>query len=222
MKQTAKFITFEGIEGCGKTTQAKLLIDALHQRSVSAILTREPGGTRIGDQIRKILLHSENTDMTPMAELLLYEASRAQHVRELILPNLQNGINVLCDRYGDASIAYQGAGRNIAPDIVKEANALATGGLQPDLTLLIDVTPEQGLARARARNLTFNFAVEEGRFEEEDIRFHRAVREGYLALAQSEPARFCLIDGSGDVEEVQRRIQAVVLPLFENAEQKGS
>ncbi len=214
MKQTAKFITFEGIEGCGKTTQAKLLIDTLHQRSVSAILTREPGGTRIGDQIRKILLHSENTDMTPMAELLLYEASRAQHVQELILPNLQNGMNVLCDRYGDASIAYQGAGRNIAPEVVREANRLATGGLQPDLTLLIDVTPEQGLSRARARNLTFNFAVEEGRFEEEDIRFHRAVREGYLALAQSEPTRFRLIDGSGSVEEVQRRIQAVVLPLF--------
>ena len=214
MKHNALFITFEGIEGCGKTTQAKLFMEKLHQLHVPALLTREPGGTRIGDQIRKILLHADNTDMVPMAELLLYEASRAQHVQQVITPNLHNGIHVICDRYGDASVAYQGAGRNLTPQLVKEANRLATGGLQPHLTILIDIDPQQGLSRARARNLAFDFAIQEGRFEEEDIAFHRKVREGYLTLAQEHPARFRIIGGSGSVEEVNRQIQDIALPLF--------
>ena len=208
------FITFEGIEGCGKTTQAKLLVDKLRQCHAPVLFTREPGGTRIGDQIRKIVLSPENTDIVPLAELLLYEASRAQHVQELILPNLRNGVTVICDRYGDASIAYQGAGRNLPPELVKEANRLATGGLQPDLTLLLDVAPEIGLARARARNMAFEVAAAESRFEEEDLRFHRAVRDGYLTLLRGNPARFRLIDGSGSVEDAQRRIQETVLPLL--------
>ncbi len=207
-------MTFEGIEGCGKTTQAKLLVEKLHSLGVRVVLTREPGGTRIGDQIRKILLHSENTDMTPMAELLLYEASRAQHVQQVILPKLDNGMHVLCDRYGDASVAYQGVGRDLTIQLVKEANRLATGGLQPDVTILIDVDPERGLSRARARNLAFDFAVAEGRFEEEDIVFHRKVREGYLTLAQEDPDRFRLIDGNGNIEDVNRQIQEIALPLF--------
>ena len=214
MTRKTLFITFEGIEGCGKTTQAQLLVETLHELPVPVLLTREPGGTRIGDQIRKILLHAENTDMTSMAELLLYEASRAQHVQKKILPNLQHGINVLCDRYGDASIAYQGFGRDLTVQMVKDANRLATGGLQPDITLLIDVDPEAGLSRARARNLKFDFAVEEGRFEEEDILFHRNVREGYLALVKDEPERFRVIDGNTGIEEVQRQIEGIVLPLF--------
>ena len=214
MTRETLFITFEGIEGCGKTTQAKLLVDKLHELNVPVLLTREPGGTRIGDQIRKILLHAENTDMTSLSELLLYEASRAQHVQEKILPNLQHGIHVLCDRYGDASVAYQGFGRDLTVQMVKDANRLATGGLQPDLTLLIDVEPETGLSRARARNLKFDFAVEEGRFEEEDILFHRKVREGYLALFKEDPGRFRIIDGNTGVEEVQRQIEEIVLPLF--------
>jgi dTMP kinase len=212
----AKFITFEGIEGCGKTTQARLLAEHLHTRHIPCHLTREPGGTRIGDQIRKILLHPENTDLVPLAELLLYEASRAQHVQQVILPNLQSGITVLCDRYGDASIAYQGAGRALTVDLVQEANRVATGGLQPELTLLIDIPPEIGLTRARARNLKFEFALQEGRFEEEDIRFHRRVREGYLRLAQAEPQRFRLIDGQGPVDKVQEQIQTIVLELIKN------
>ncbi len=215
MKKRALFITFEGIEGCGKSTQAKLLVEKLHELGLPGLLTREPGGTRIGDQIRKILLHSENTDMTPMAELLLYEASRAQHVRQVIGPNLENEIHVLCDRYGDASVAYQGVGRNLTTQVVREANRLATGGLQPDVTFLIDIEAEQGLSRARARNLTFDFAVKEGRFEEEDIFFHRKVREGYLALAKEEPERFRLIDGRGRVGDVSRKIQEIALPMLE-------
>lgn len=215
MKNRAFFITFEGIEGCGKTTQAKLLGETLRSLNIPVYVTREPGGTRIGDQIRKILLHSENTDLTPLAELLLYEASRAQHVQEVIEPKLHNGMHVLCDRYGDASIAYQGVGRALTVPLVKEANRIATRGLRPDLTLLIDISPETGLSRARARNLKFDFALEEGRFEEEDIVFHRNVREGYLQLAQEEAERFRIIDGSGDVEDVRQQIQAMVLPLFD-------
>lgn len=208
----ALFITFEGIEGCGKTTQAKLLVEKLHSLNIPVILTREPGGTRIGDQIRKILLHSENTEMTPLAELLLYEASRAQHVHQVILPNLQSGINVICDRFGDASIAYQGVGRELTVPLVQEANRLAIGGLQPDLTILIDVDPETGLSRARSRNLAFHFAVEEGRFEEEDIIFHRKVREGYRHLAKETPDRFRIIDGNGRIEDVSQQVQEIVLP----------
>jgi len=214
MKRNTLFITFEGIEGCGKTTQAKSLVENLHSLNIPVILTREPGGTRIGDQIRKILLNSENTDLTPLAELLLYEASRAQHVRQVIIPNLQSGIHVICDRYGDASIAYQGVGRNLTIPLVRDANRLATGGLQPNLTLLIDVDPETGLSRARSRNLAFNFAVEEGRFEEEDIVFHRKVREGYLRLAKEAPDRFRLIDGNVGIEEVSQQIQEIVVPLL--------
>lgn len=210
----AMFITFEGIEGCGKTTQARLLVEKLHELNIPALLTREPGGTRIGDHIRKILLNPENTDITPLTELLLYEASRAQHVAQVIRPNVQNGIHVFCDRYGDASVAYQGFGRNLTPQLVKDANRLATGGLQPDLSLLIDVDPERGLSRARARNLAFEFARAEGRFEEEDIIFHRKVREGYLTLQREEPERFRLVDGNGEIQDVQRQIQQIVLPLF--------
>ncbi len=214
MKRNTLFITFEGIEGCGKTTQAKLLVEKLRSLNIPVMLTREPGGTRIGDQIRKILLHSENTDLTSLAELLLYEASRAQHVQQVILPNLQSGIHVICDRYGDASIAYQGVGRDLTIPLVRDANCLATGGLQPDLTLLIDVDPETGLSRARSRNLTFDFAIEEGRFEEEDLVFHRKVREGYLCLAKESPDRFRVIDGNVGIEDVSRQIQETVLPLF--------
>jgi dTMP kinase len=214
MNTRALFLTVEGIEGCGKTTQAKLLGEKLRHMDIPIHVTREPGGTRIGDQIRKILLHSENTDLVPLAELLLYEASRAQHVQEIIRPNLEHGIHILCDRYGDASIAYQGAGRALTADLVRKANHLATGGLQPDLTLLIDIEPEVGLSRARARNLKFVFELDEGRFEEEDIRFHRKVREGYLQLAREEPERFRIIDGNGSVEDVQQNIQEIVLPVI--------
>lgn len=214
MKKNAYFITFEGIEGCGKSTQAKLLAEKLRALHIPIYLTREPGGTRIGDQIRKILLHTENTDLAPLAELLLYEASRAQHVQQVILPNLASGMHVLCDRYGDASIAYQGVGRALTVELVRDANRVATGGLQPDLTILIDVAPEVGLSRARARNLKFDFALEEGRFEEEDIVFHSKVRTGYLDLAREDPQRFRIIDGNGSVAEVQQEIQRIVRSLL--------
>ena len=214
MNKRALFMTFEGIEGCGKTTQAKLLVETFRKLNIPVMLTREPGGTKIGDQIRKILLHPENTDLTPLAELLLYEASRAQHVHQVILPNLQSGIHVLCDRYGDASIAYQGVGRDLTVRLVRDANRLATGGLQPDVTILIDVDPEIGLSRARIRNLKFDFALAEGRFEEEDLLFHRKVREGYLRLAQEAPDRIRVIDGNSGLEEVSQQIQEIVLPLF--------
>jgi dTMP kinase len=212
MDKRARFITLEGVEGCGKTTQTKLLVERLQRENVSFIFTREPGGTRIGDQIRKILLHPENTDLTPLAELLLYEASRAQHVQQVILPNLQSGRHVICDRYGDASLAYQGVGRGLTIPLVREANHLATGGLQPDLTILLDVEPEIGLARARARNLQIDFALlEEGRFEEEDVIFHRNVRAAYLALANAEPHRFRIVDAQPAPETVSQRIFELVI-----------
>lgn len=212
----ALFITFEGIEGCGKTTQAKRLVDMLRHQDIPALFTREPGGTHIGDQIRKILLHADNIDMTAMAELLLYEASRAQHVQEIIVPALKNDTHVICDRYGDASIAYQGGGRELSIGLIKEANELATGGLQPDLTVLIDVEPEIGLKRARSRNLAFNFAVEEGRFEEEDIAFHRRVRQRYLVLASEHPTRFRVIDGNAELEQVSQQVQEIASPFFKS------
>lgn len=193
-----KFITFEGIEGCGKSTQIELFAEYLRSKGHKVLVTREPGGTEIGDQIREILLHPGNTSISPKTELLLYAAARAQHVEEKILPALKAGNAVLSDRYADATTAYQGAARNLPPDILKQLHLIATGNLVPDITFLLDLPAEVGLNRAKSRN------EEEGhedRFENERIEFHEKVREGYLAVAKAEPDRVIVIDAAGTVEE---------------------
>lgn len=202
------FITFEGPEGSGKSTQIQRVGAWFRENGRECVVTKEPGGTAIGDRIRAILLDSASSEMDAWAEVLLYSASRRQHVAEKIRPALERGELVLCDRYTDATIAYQGYGRLIALDRLEMLNAWATEGVIPDLTLLYDIDEETGLARAHRRNATMD--VDEGRFEAEDLRFHRRVREGYLAMAVAEPKRFVVIDGHGTVDEVFARTLEVV------------
>src|SRR5687767_8061403 len=197
------FITFEGPEGSGKTTQLQRVAEALRGTGVDCIVTKEPGGTPLADQIRAILLHTESS-MDRLTELLLYAASRRQHVVEVIRPALDRGAIVLCDRFTDATLAYQGFGRLLELDRLRTLNDWATGGLHPDLTVLFDIEEEVGLRRAHSRNEAT--ANNEGRFEAEDLRFHRRVREVYLSLAKSEPQRFVLVDGNGSVDEVFEKL----------------
>lgn len=194
-----KFITFEGIEGCGKTTQIKLLDEYLRKKGFETVLSREPGGTKIGDKIRAILLDPEHKEMTPLAELFLYEASRAQHVNELINPAVESGKVILCDRFADSSAAYQSAARLLPKDLVDELNNIAIAGIKPDLTVILDINPEEGLKRAHVRG-------KPDRFEQEKMDFHERVRNGYLALAKKEPKRFIVINGRKTVEEIHREI----------------
>ena len=199
------FITFEGIEGCGKTTQLRLLKERLQAVGEQVTATREPGGCPIADQMRAILLDAGNSAITPLSELLLYAAARAQHVQEVIAPALARGEIVLCDRFTDATVAYQGHGRGLDLGIISELNRLATGGVEPELTLLIDCPVEIGLGRALARIEAGSGAREE-RFELESVRFHERVRQGYLGLASAFPGRFVVIDGSGDVAQTQKLV----------------
>lgn len=204
---TAMFITFEGPEGSGKTTQIGRLAEQLRRRGVDCVVTKEPGGTPLADRIRAILLHPESS-MDRLTELLLYAASRRQHVIEVIRPALDRGAVVLCDRFTDATLAYQGFGRLLDLDRLRTLNEWVTGGLHPDLTLLYDIDEEAGLRRAQSRNA--RAASAEGRFEGEDIGFHRRVREGYLALATAEPRRFVVLDAEGSIDEVFERTLAVL------------
>lgn len=194
------FITFEGIEGCGKTTQLRLLKERLAALGEKVTVTREPGGCPVADQMRAILLDAKNSAITPLAELLLYAAARAQHVQEVIVPALERGETVLCDRFTDATVAYQGHGRGLDLAVIEKLNTLATGSLQPALTVLIDCPVEVGLSRALARIEATSGAKEE-RFERESLLFHQKVRNGYLALANAFPERFVVVDGSGDVRQ---------------------
>jgi dTMP kinase len=197
------FITLEGIEGSGKSTQVRKLA----ARIPRALVTKEPGGTPTADRIRAILLDTANT-IEPVAEVLLFAASRRQHVMEVIRPALQAGRVVLCDRFTDATLAYQGFGRLLDLDRLRWLNDWATDGLHPDLTLIFDLAEETGLARARSRNASA--AVDEGRFEAEDLRFFRRVREGYLTLAAAEPKRYAVIDASGTPDGVFEKVIAVL------------
>lgn len=194
-----KFITFEGIEGCGKTTQIKLLDEYLRKNGYGTLLTREPGGTEIGDKIRRILLDSANKKMHPITELLLYGASRSQHIEELIRPALADGKIVLCDRYSDSTTAYQGAARRLDLKKLDEMDKIATSSLKPDLTIVIDITAKEGLGRATRRGIP-------DRLEQENLDFHERVREGYLAIAKKEPDRVLVVDGSKDIETVHKNI----------------
>lgn len=210
----AYFITFEGIEGCGKTTQIRLLAAALTEAGNRVTLTREPGGCPIADKVRAILLDADNSAMTPSAELLLYAAARAQHVSEIIAPALGRGDIVLCDRFTDATLAYQGYGRGLDRETILRLNSLATAGYCPDLTLLIDCPVETGLERARERIAAASRAdtgsEREERFELESRQFHQRVRDGYLSLAAEAPHRFVIVDGDGPREAIAAAITAAV------------
>ena len=204
----ALFITFEGIEGSGKSTQIHLLGRHLEGCGYRVLITREPGGCAIADAIRAILLDSGNRALRPRAELLLYAAARAQHVEEVIRPALAAGTLVLCDRFADATTAYQGGGRRLDAGLVAQLNAIAGAGLTPDLTLLLDCPIELGLPRARRRNEA-RPQRDEGRFEMEQLDFHQRVRAAYLALAACE-TRFRVIDATGPADQVAGRVTAAV------------
>lgn len=205
------FITFEGIEGSGKTTQQRLVAEALRAKGRTVVVTKEPGGTPLADRIRAILLDSANV-IDPIAEVFLFAASRRQHTTEVIEPALARGEVVLCDRYADSTLAYQGFGRLIDLDRLRTLNHWATDALVPHVTLLFDLPEETGLGRAVSRNSAA--AQDEGRFEAEDLRFHRRVREGYLAMAVAEPKRYRVVDATGTVDEVFARTRAALPELF--------
>ncbi len=190
----ALFITFEGGEGSGKSVQARALYRRLYQMAVPVILTHEPGVTALGRKIARWLKWGKDLGISPLAELMLFNASRAQLVDEIIKPNLQSGKAVICDRYADSTTAYQSHGRRLNVDMVKAVNEAAVQEVRPDLTVLLDLPVEAGLARKKDRK--------QDRFEQEDIAFHRRVRRGYLALAEAEPDRWLVVDAEKSKEEI--------------------
>lgn len=190
------FITFEGIDGCGKSTQLREIAQKLSADSLPVVVTREPGGTAIAEKIREILISPQNSEMVNECELLMYLAARAQHVREKILPALQGGSIVLCDRFQEATFAYQGFGRNIPLDFLKQVNFFATGGLVPDCTFIFDISVDLSYARMQKMNKI------KDRLEQNDRSFYERISAGYRFLAEAEPQRVLLIDGSRPVEEI--------------------
>jgi dTMP kinase len=198
------FITFEGIEGCGKTTQIGHLTSYFKKNQRPFLLTREPGGTRVGEKIRQILLSSDTIGIEPMAELFLYVADRVQHCRQVIAPALREGQVVLCDRFADATTVYQGYGRGLDLAWIEEIHARVLEQVKPDLTFLLDLPVEVGLKRAWKR--LEQDQTKEDRFEKEALEFHRRIREGYLALARKEPNRILVLDGMKDEQTLHREI----------------
>ncbi|MBW1779630.1 MAG: dTMP kinase [Deltaproteobacteria bacterium] len=196
------FITFEGIEGCGKSTQARRLAERLQGLGISCLLTLEPGGTRIGQEIRRILLDHKNQDLPPLSELFLYEADRALHVELVIKPALDKGTWVVCDRFFDATTVYQGYARGQDIDMIMSLNDRASLGIGPNKTMLIDCPVDVGIERALKRNESVEETGQD-RFEKERMDFHTAVREGYLSLAREHPARFVVVDGTLGERELE-------------------
>jgi len=206
-----KFVTFEGLDGCGKSTQMQKLADVLSQASLSVVTTREPGGTPAGEKIRALLLDSRSIGIDPMAEMSLMFAARAQHIKEIIHPALAAGKIVLCDRFTDSTEAYQGAGRKLGSESVLTLHRILCDNLQPDLTILMDSDPASSIARARRRNseeITTSDS-DENRFESESASFFRRVHEGYLAIAARDKKRVALVDARGT--PAQTHIKIVVL-----------
>ncbi|MBK7932213.1 MAG: dTMP kinase [Acidobacteria bacterium] len=205
-----KFITFEGIDGSGKSTQLRLLADDLRARGLDAITTREPGGTELGRQLRAAFLETHEK-VAPMAELLAFAADRAQHVEFLIKPALAEGKIVISDRYADATFAYQGAGRGFPQDKVDQVIELATGGLKPDLTLFFDIPVAIAVERMSNRDES---EAKANRMDAETAEFYTRVREAYLTIASAEPERFIVVDASGSIEEIQANVASVVSKLL--------
>ncbi len=194
----ALFITFEGGEGAGKTVQAKALYRKLSRLAVPALLTYEPGGTPLGKKIARWLKGAQSTGISPLTELLMFNASRAELIKEVIQPNLKSGMVIICDRYTDSTIAYQSYARGLDLELVKFINNTATQGLKPDLTILLDIPTKEGFARKRNEK--------RDRFEQEDMTFHQKVREGYLKLADGEPQRWLVIDAQQSKEKIREII----------------
>jgi dTMP kinase len=217
------FITFEGIEGTGKTTQIKRLVAWLtSERNRTVTVTREPGGSRLGTELRRILLSMESHDLTGTSELFLYLADRAQHVATVIRPALDEGKTVVCDRFADSTVVYQGYGRGLDPRLLHTFNNAAVDGTWPDLTILLDIEPALGLNRALTRNVRENKVKAEGRFEAEDLEFHTRVREGYLTWAALHPERFAIVDATPGPDEVFTAVRAAVEARIPRIEKQSS
>jgi dTMP kinase len=222
MSRRGKFITFEGLDGTGKSTQLRKLAAALRLAGHKVVETREPGGTVTGEKIRRVLLDSATQGLSPMAEMALMFASRAQHIAEVIQPALERGQIVLCDRFTDSTEAYQGSGRKLGSDAVLELHRILCGNLQPDLTILLDSDPAMSLGRARLRNQRASDRaknsnksagkthVDENRFEQQSRNFFARVRDGYMAIAARESQRVVAVDASGPPTQTHRRIVDVV------------
>jgi dTMP kinase len=202
----ALFITFEGGEGSGKSIQAKILHRRLHKLAIPVVLTHEPGITTLGKKIERILKWTKNVDISPIAELLMFNVSRAQLVKEIIADSLRTGRTVICDRFYDSTTAYQGYGRGIDIEVVKTVNSIATGGLTPDLTIFLDMPPEEGFKR--------KIHDKRDRFETESINFHNCVRQGYLKMAKDEPERWLVVDGTQKKETIAGTIWKRVSELI--------
>ncbi len=212
------FITIEGIEGCGKSTQIKLLAEYLQNKGHTVVVTREPGGTPLAERIRSLVMDKGEEPVAPLTELFLYEAARAQHVNRVIVPALLRNEIVLCDRYADSTSAYQGAGRNLGDDFIAMLNRLAAGSAWPDRTFILDMPVEDGLRRAHLRGSN-------DRMMAETLAFHQRIRDEFLDLARREPERITVVDACGSVEEIQRDLRSYVdrLPFVRRApKRKGS
>lgn len=201
-KKKGLFITFEGTEGCGKSTQSKLLYDYLRRRECRCVYTREPGGTALGEKIRQVLLHSKDINISNLAEVFLFEAARAQIVKEIILPALKKGRVVICDRFYDATTAYQGFGGKIPLAVIDTLNKAATRGLKPDLTIVLDLDVLSGLKKAKKKGID--------RMEAKDIAYHKRVRAGYLKLAKKEPKRIKIVKIEESILKTQAKIREIV------------
>jgi dTMP kinase len=204
---TGLLVTFEGIEGSGKSTQIELTRAYVEGQGYPCLVTKEPGGSPLGEEIRSFLLHRGDLRIDPLAELFLIEADRAEHVAEVIRPALVNGRIILCDRYTDATIAYQGYARGLDIAVITQMNQWATGGLAPHCTIVLDCPVEVGMERAKG----------EDRFEREDKKFHQQVREGYLRIARQEPRRVQVVSGEGAQSAIQGEIRRIIRPLFDRS-----
>jgi len=202
-----KFITFEGIDGSGKSTQLRMLTSELRVRGFDVLTTCEPGGTPLGRRLREVFLETEEI-VAPLAELLLFAADRAQHVNFLVEPALENGKIVISDRYSDATAAYQGAGRGFDEQSINQVIRLATGGLKPDLTLFFDISVKEAISRTNSRS--DGGGEQKNRMDSETVEFYERVRKAYLQIAENEPERFCVVDASGAIDEIKTKVSELV------------
>ena len=205
------FITLEGLEGAGKSTQAKLLADSISEAGYPVTLVREPGGTHIGEAIRGLLADPQYDDMSPLPEVFLFAASRTQLVEQVIRPKLGEGTIVICDRYFDATLAYQGFGRGVHPTQIREINDICSWGVRPDITFLLDIEPARGLDRVRTRSVETLTKLD--RFENLDLGFFERVRDGYMHIAQEESFRFRVVDASEGIESLSQRILGLAMDV---------